>query len=472
VNSIGSVRRYPEFPPAAGDVSLGIVIPTRNRARLAIEAARSVLREQGCRFDVFVSDNSTDETEVRLLADFCAREADPRLTYLRPEAALGMPAHWDWALRTAMARSAATHFTIHYDRRITKPGNLSLICSAVAAFPLDVVTFMFDLVTKDYGRSRVWQWPWDGHLYEIPTALVAEMTSRGQITEMGQAFPVLSNCAVPRAVLQTVAQRFGDVCVSTAPDSSFTYRFCATHGRYVHYDRNVGIAYAFERSTGMGYVRGGGDFGDFMQDWGDRPWLDAAPIPGLNMGQNVLFHEYELVRRETRHPAFKPIDFQGYLCELGRSLLQIEDPVQAAELRALLRRHGWEFSMLVKDAPRPEPPRAIRVRDGLPWMRTLLRDLWRQSGLWYAPVVADEKTGVAGRLRATIWGTRDVAKKVRRRVNVLFADYCNRPPGDLTGYEFRTDAGAIARLLAWPRKRCAMSPRLAWLEPVENADDR
>src|SRR5687768_14594798 len=97
VSAIDAVRRYAEFPPAAAEVSLGLVIPTRNRARLAIEAVRSVLNEQGCRFEVFVSDNSTDETEVRRLADFCAQEADPRLTYLRPEAALGMPAHWDWA---------------------------------------------------------------------------------------------------------------------------------------------------------------------------------------------------------------------------------------------------------------------------------------------------------------------------------------------------------------------------------------
>ena len=39
-----------------------------------------------------------------------------------------------------------------------------------------------------------------------------------------------------------------------------------------------------------------------MQWWGDRPWLDAAPIVGLNMGQNVLFHQYELVRRVTDDP--------------------------------------------------------------------------------------------------------------------------------------------------------------------------
>ena len=57
-----------------------------------------------------------------------------------------------------------------------------------------------------------------------------------------------------------------------------------------------------------------------MQWWGHRPWLDAAPILGLNMGQNVLFHEYELVRRVTDDPEFKPIEMRGYLRELGHSL--------------------------------------------------------------------------------------------------------------------------------------------------------
>ena len=242
----------------------------------------------------------------------CVRAAG-RVTYLKPEAPLPMATHWDWALRTVMATSDATHFNVHYDRRMTKPGHLTFVQDVMTAFPDEVITWPYDVVDVRRERSVVWQTPWDGRLYRVPTARVVAMTVSGKITEMAQAFPILSNCAVPRAVLSALADRFGSICDSTAPDSSFTYRFCATFESYLHLDRAIGVIHAFDRSTGSGFMRGaGGDFADFMRWWGTRPWLDAAPIPGLNLGQNVLFHEYEVVRRATNHPAFQPVERSGY----------------------------------------------------------------------------------------------------------------------------------------------------------------
>ena len=75
-----------------------------------------------------------------------------------------------------------------------------------------------------------------------------------------------------------------------------------------------------------------------MHLWGDEccPRLDAAPIPGLTLGQNILFHEYELVRRAIGGAAFKPIQMDGYLRELGRALMWVNDPVRAAGIINLL----------------------------------------------------------------------------------------------------------------------------------------
>ena len=122
------------------------------------------------------------------------------------------------------------------------------------------------------------------------------------------------------------AGSFGDICNSTGPDTCFAFRFCATHERFIHYDRALGVVYASDRSTGLGYLRGGGgDFDDFVKAWQSRPWLDAAPIPGLNLGLNLLFHEYEFVRKATSDPEFPPIDKTGYLRDLARGLQFIED---------------------------------------------------------------------------------------------------------------------------------------------------
>src|SRR5688500_12603724 len=117
--------------------SLAIVIPTANRAELAIAACESLVQQTGCEFHVFVSDNSTDAQQVQRLADACAAFDRSRVTYLRPPEPLRMATHWDWALHQALERSAATHFCIHYDRKVTKPDHLRLLYEVVASFPDD-----------------------------------------------------------------------------------------------------------------------------------------------------------------------------------------------------------------------------------------------------------------------------------------------------------------------------------------------
>ena len=424
-------------------VSLGIVIPTRNRAQLAINACQSLLAQPGCDFRVFVSDNSTQPEELARLSSYCAGAGTTRLIYLKPPQPLPMATHWDWALRTAMAAIDATHFNVHYDRRITKPGHLALVCEVMSEFPDDVVTWTLDVIADEPGVSVVGQIPWDGNVYAVPTARVVEMTVKGQIAEMGQAFPILSNCAVPRPVLSNIVQRFGSICDSTAPDSSFTYRFCATHDRYLHFDRPIGIIYGFDRSTGAGFMRGqGGDFPDFMEWWGDRPWLDAAPIPGLNLGQNVLFHEYELVRRVTENPAFLPVERDGYLRELASSLKFVDDRPRASALRDILLQHGWDPKFEPVKKPRMGAATGPRVRDGLPWLRRFILDTLDQV--------------LAGRGRA-----------MRMKIRLALEKHFRVELDDITGFEYSTEAEAVRQTLALPRKRSATNPLLDWLDGVD-----
>ena len=85
----------------------------------------------------------------------------------------------------------------------------------------------------------------------------------------------------------------------------------------------------------------GGDFPAFVEAWGSRPWQDAAPIPALNLGQNMLFHEYEVVRRAVGSDAFPPIEMDPYLHHLAASLYWLRDGEREAQLLSLLEQHGW-----------------------------------------------------------------------------------------------------------------------------------
>jgi hypothetical protein len=418
--------------------SLAVVIPTRDRASLAIDAVRSLLGQRGCSLHVLVSDNSTDDDEVARLVRFCDRSADPRLTYLRPPEPLAMPAHWDWAIQEAMRRSPATHFSVHYDRRVSKPREYRHVLATIAAFPDQLITHTVDQVFED-PTSVVAQTPWTGRVYAVKTARVLEMVALGQVQELGQAFPVLSNCCIPRANLEAIRRRFGDICDSTGPDSCFCFRFCALSDGYLHLDRPLGINYASHRSNGLGYLRGsGGDFGDFVASWEDRPWLDAAPIPGLNLGQNMLFHEYELVRRVVGGDALPPLRKSGYLRSLAGGLRWVEDEEVKRRLVALLREHGWRPEP-VAEAPRPDPePRHHRRPKGL-------------------------VGGLIGRAR-TRWAAFRYAPRV-----VLFLAALNNKPEHIAGYTFRSDRQALRHMLRCPRRQ---TPENEFLEPLQAVELR
>jgi glycosyltransferase involved in cell wall biosynthesis len=400
-------------------MKLCVIVPTRHRAELAIAAIRSLLAEKHAELTVIVSDNSSREEDVQLLAEFCRTTADPRLIYIRPPEVLAMPAHWNWALEQAMARTDATHFGMHYDRKVFKAGAITRLTAACAYDPSALVTYTCDFTIAQDGGFAAWQYPGTGKLYEIRTATVVRRFAAGTVHDLGQAFPLLSNCMVPRPLLERVRALFGNICDSNAPDLSFFFRFAAVEARYLHFDAGLSVMYTFRLSNGQGYYRRDtdGTFGDFMKLWGGRPWLDAAPIPGLNLGINIAFHEYNLVRQIAGETAFPPIQMDGYLRELGKGLALLTDEGERAELRAILENHGWH----------PEPPPKPRPA-------------WRR---------------IAGRL------VRPLRRIVRGRRNELDPDR-----------RFATEEESVDYLLNHRLPPVAHNPLLTILDPVELASPR
>lgn len=317
--------------------AIAAVIPTRGRREVALQAIRSLL-DQDCPIEIFVSDNSALPDEE--LRDFC--RAPAAVHYLRPPREMLMAAHWDWAVRQAMERSGATHFTVHYDRKITKPRHLGMARAIAAKWPDRVLTWSHDAVSDTPPPLRLWQAPWTGNVFSLRSERLVQLTAAGRAGAIwSHALPLLSNCLVPREVLSDVIARFGDLCDSTTPDSCFAYRFFTLRAHYLHFDRALAVVHAPQRSTGLGYVRGGGgDFDDFGRMWGDRPWLADAPLPGLTLGLNMLYHEYERVRRATGEQ-LPPVARAAYLDDLASGLPLVTDRATRAQLRHALQRGGW-----------------------------------------------------------------------------------------------------------------------------------
>ena len=399
-------------------MKLCLVVPTRNRPALAIGAARSALADLGSDLSVLISDNSASDEDALALETHCRAAADPRLDYLRPPRELAMPTHWDWAIEQALARTDATHFGIQYDRKLWKRGGLASLWQSRAAHPDILLTYPSDVAWPQGSRFVAGRQAGTGKLYEIACERVIAATARGMIREMGQTFPFLSNCIVPRAAFARIRAAFGDLCDSSTPDAAFAYRFCALETRFHHLDRAAAIVHAWEVSNARSFLTGaapGGTWDDFLRLRGARPLVAAAPIPDLDLGQNVSFHEYNLVRSTAAGKHFPQIEHGGYLRELSHALPWIEDPSRSAAVRKRLAAHGW----------RPEP-----LPSGAPRLRRLLR--------------------------------------LPRRCTGAFLRFLGfRRPAEVQ--TFATDAQTVAFLLANPLPPVSHNPDIAIMGPVEVA---
>ena len=404
-------------------MKLCLLIPTRNRPALAIRAARSALAETGLELCVLVSDNSGRDDDVRALERECRDSGDGRLHYLRPPKELSLPSHWDWALERALALTDATHFSVQYDRKLWKPGELSALWRACLSHPEVLLSYPSDVVVPSDKEGFICgQVAGTGGLYRMFSARVTELTARGMIPEIGQTYPLLSNCIVRRETFERIRSEFGDLCDSSTPDAAFSYRFCALESHFHYWDRAPSVLYAFRFSNARSFFSGiaGGTWDDFMRLWGDKPYLSAAPIPDLNIGLNVCFHEYNLVRSTPAGRHFPAIDRDGYLRELARALPDMDDPAQREEMRARLQAHGW----------REEQPPPLRPP---------------------APSPALPRPGAGRRLRS-------LAGRLLRSVGL------RRPPPPRT---FASDEEAIAFLIDHPRAPLSHNPEIEIMEPVE-----
>ena len=392
-------------------VKIAVIVPTRNRPSIAKKALRSLL-DQDEAIDIFLSDNSQPS---KSLETFCARE--PRINYLRPASELSMPEHWDWAVRQVMDRSDATHFTIHYDRKYSKPGSWARLTRSAGRCPDLLITFPNDFISDEPPPRRVWQAQRTEKDLLIECRRVAELVAHGRLSEIGPALPVLSNCVVPRSVAESLIERFGSFCNSTGPDSAFMWRFLATQDQLVHHGHAPGILFAHHRSNGHGFLRGkGGDFPDYLRTFGDQPWLELAPLPGINLGQNMLYHEHEVVRREVGD-RLPPLDREGILEDLASYLRWISVPGLKEELSQLLRAKGWKG-----ESPEPHPERS--------WTAILWEQYMRFRMMWFS-----EK------------------------------------PLHICGFAFHSDAKALRFALRYPRQPEADLEHVAVLNPIELPGD-
>lgn len=289
---------------------------------------------------VLVSDNSTDPVARDAVRAFCEACDGGRVQYVRPPEPLSMPEHWEWALKTAMASSSASHFAYLTDRMAFKDQELAPLVSMARRLPDKLLSYNHDAVDDREAPTSLQLFAWTGKLFEVDSAHLLYLSSRGVIRP---PLPRMLNCIVPREVFDQIAGRFGAVFGSISPDFCFTYRCLDTVDSIVYYDKPILIQHAISRSQGASYARGHDslDRVDLAAQLGTTEMNYAAPIRQFQTIRNAIFHEYCFVKAESESERFPEMDPRAYMAAILEDSSQIENPELRRDMLAVLRDNGW-----------------------------------------------------------------------------------------------------------------------------------
>ena len=319
-----------------------VVIPTRNRAQLAMNAVRSVLEQGVENVAVMISDNSTLEHEREELVTFCKGLADSRVRYVRPAEPLPMPDHWDWASQQALNHYSANHFIYLTDRMMLRNGALPEMVDVATLYPLQVISYNLDRICDDTMPIRIEQYPATEKLVEVETLRLSRLFAQGVFHP---GLPRMLNCIVPRVVFERLRQRFSNVFSSIAPDFNFCVRCLDTEDSILFFDKSLLFHYALNRSLGASASRGEmtPDNADFTAnlpvDNATRNY--ATPIPPLITAVNAAFNEYLSHKQQTNSARFFDVDLQHYLAANAIEVNEVRNLKLRDEMMGLLVEHGF-----------------------------------------------------------------------------------------------------------------------------------
>ncbi|BEP16061.1 hypothetical protein acdb102_43720 [Acidothermaceae bacterium B102] len=319
---------------------IALVVPTRNRPQLAAQAVRSVLGQLGdaTACQLLVSDNSTEPASIAQLARLLA--SSPDATVIRPPTPLPMVGHWQFALDAALADPAVTHVGFLTDRMVMRPGELGRLSLICAALPDRVITFDTDAVLDADTDVRVHLNPWSGDVRQVASRTLLDAAAHGRPSA---TLPRMLNSLAPRAVLDQVAQRYGTVFASIAPDYCFAYRCLTVVDSVARYERSAYVHHASAMSNGANQARGtvSDDSRRFTAEL-VGPLNAHAPVPELQGVLNAIMNEYCFVRADGNEATMPAVDQADYLAAIDRDLDSLVDEVLQRDQRALLTRLGHQ----------------------------------------------------------------------------------------------------------------------------------
>lgn len=330
-----------------------MLVPTRNRADMAIAAIKSALGCDDLRLQILVSDNSTDTQEANKLEKYCASFPISRVRYFRPPVPVPMAEHWNWAIGVALSTTTATHLGVLTDRFIFREGALQTLMETLSANPRFALVYKFDNVYDHVQPCIVDYTPCSARLLSYPTTKILSENARLSGFEL---IPVLLNSVIPRTILQSVLDRFGSFCLSISPDFSAGFRILALEAEILVLDRALSFNWGRQRSNGFSFTRGAKtqDSEDFVQNLRRDAMFFETQFADITTVGNAIMHEYWAVKRfiGSQGEKFPEVQVDRYHDSLFKEIHWLEDE----ELKqAFLSRISHAGVLVNRPKPWPAP---------------------------------------------------------------------------------------------------------------------
>jgi glycosyltransferase involved in cell wall biosynthesis len=297
---------------------ISVVIPTRNRGHLVVNAIKSLLWQDFDDFELIVSDNcSADDT-----AQAVRETGGERVRYVRPDRVLSMPDHWEFALDHARGQ----FITYLCDDDVWVPGGLSRIADTLTESRAELVVSYSGLyhapnwLDVNQQNSLVLA-RFSNNVLEFESeATIQKIYSECRVTHV---LPRMLNSFCKRETLQRVRNEAGRVFL-LCPDYSFAAMILTAIPKWLYVDEPLHLQGVFPEGIGSSQSFNRGEPAEeFTREFKEDKPLKYVPLKSM-LVSNLISDTLLLSREQLPALAGYQLNWVNYFLSCWNDILTLE----------------------------------------------------------------------------------------------------------------------------------------------------
>lgn len=299
---------------------LSVVIPTRNRGHLVVDAIKSVLWQSFDDYELIVSDNCSHDNTAQAIRD----TGGDRARYVRPDSVLSMPDHWEFALDHARGRFV----TYLCDDDVWVPGALERIAGILNETDSDLAVSLSGIYNAPNWldvklQNTLTLPPHTGTVREIESvATIRRIYSECRVLN---DLPRMLNSFCRRETLQRVRTEAGRIFL-LCPDYSFAAMILTAMPSWLYVDEPLHLQGVFPEGIGstQSFNRGEPslEFAREFKKKEDKP-LKHVPLKSL-LVSNLITDTLLLSKKRLHALDDYHVDWTGYFMSCWNDIVTLE----------------------------------------------------------------------------------------------------------------------------------------------------